>query len=217
VGQAVVLKQSLDLLNAQAARGQWPEFAQFECYACHHELEDKSWRRQVGYGDRRPGGPVWSSPQWLIAQRLAASGGKLPTGLDEFKSLRDLLARPNSVAADVAAAAVKAVGPADQIVRLVAQENWGPDRLRRLLADLATEPEPGSLDYASAAHITMALGAVFEALARGESKTTGPVSDWSKQNRPALDRLYDDVQEPAKFDASKFTADLKNFRSAIAR
>jgi hypothetical protein len=160
---------------------------------------------------------VWSSPQWLIVQRLAASGGKTPPGTDDFKAIRDLLARPNSAAADVSVAATKAASAAKQIVQQVAQELWEPARLRRLLADLATEPEPGSLDYATAAHITMALGAVFEALARGEAKPTVSKSDWSKQVRPALDRLYDEVQEPARFDAAKFLTDLTSFRNAIRK
>jgi hypothetical protein len=213
VGQAVSLRQSLELLHDRAKNNRWPEFAEFDCYACHHELRDESWRQQFGYGDRRPGSPVWSSPQWLITQRLTASTGKPASGADEFAALQALLARSNSRATDVAALAEKALEATSQIVQQIAHEAWDTTRLRRLLGDLAAEPPAGSLDYGSAANLTMALGAVFEAIVRGDSNAAGgSLSEWTKRVRPAIDRLYADVDRPAEFSAPKFMQDLKSLR-----
>jgi hypothetical protein len=37
----------------------WPEFAEYGCFSCHHDLRDQAWRREPG----RKGGPV-GSPRW---------------------------------------------------------------------------------------------------------------------------------------------------------
>lgn len=215
VGQAVAMKQSLELLQAQAERGQWPEFAQFECSSCHHSLKEKSWRQSVGYGDRAPGSPVWSNPQWLLAQRVATSSQRKPGSGDELTAVQRILSKVNSAAPEVASATEKALATASQLVYETARENWTGQRLHRLLADLAAEPNAASLDYAVASHITMALGAVFEATVRADAAAGSTTKAWSEKVRPKLDRLYDDVQRPADFNASQFTADLKEFRDSL--
>ncbi|MBI5760224.1 MAG: hypothetical protein HZA46_17040, partial [Planctomycetales bacterium] len=40
-----------------AAKGPWPDFAIFDCTACHHELTPKSWRLERGFGGNPPGRP----------------------------------------------------------------------------------------------------------------------------------------------------------------
>ncbi len=215
IGQAVALRQSLELLQSQATSDRWPEFSQFECYACHHQLREKSWRQAVGYGARPPGGPVWSDPQWLIVQRLAASTGKKQNATPEFDSLRVLLVRSNSSASDVAAAAGKAVATATQIIEQVKQQQWDGPRLRKLLSDLAEELDATNLDYATALHITMALGTVLEAAVSADTGGGEAASIWSQKAKPHLDRLYDGLQVPADFDATKFVQDLKSFRNVV--
>jgi hypothetical protein len=215
VGQAVSLKQSLSLLHDRARNERWPEFAEFDCYACHHDLRAKSWRRELGYGDRPPGSPVWSNPQSFLARRLAAATGTPSPGDGEFDRLRKLLSRSNSPAKDVEAAARECLNVAALIVRQVSQQEWDAGRLRRLLVELANEPQPEHLDYGTAANLTMAVGAVFESIARVESSAAGGPTTWGKRLRPALDQLYADVDRPAEFDAPRFVEHLKMFRSVV--
>jgi hypothetical protein len=61
VGGLVALRESLNLLAAQATGEHWPEFAHFDCYACHHDLKSKSWRQERGYAGNpgRPGLREW--------------------------------------------------------------------------------------------------------------------------------------------------------------
>src|SRR5207244_2756203 len=42
---------ALDLLGQRAAEESrpWPEFAEMDCFACHHDLKAKSWRLERGY------------------------------------------------------------------------------------------------------------------------------------------------------------------------
>ncbi len=73
VGQAVTARAALGLLadRARDSRGDeataspWPEFAESECFACHHDLTSPSWRQAQGPAGRRPGQIPWSS--WFSA------------------------------------------------------------------------------------------------------------------------------------------------------
>lgn len=52
IGQVVAAQASLDLLAYRAETKNdrpWPEFAESDCYACHHDLKAKSWRQERGY------------------------------------------------------------------------------------------------------------------------------------------------------------------------
>ena len=56
----------------------WPELAQFECYSCHHDLQDKSWRqRRALHG--APGRPLLRGlpiPLTVIAVKQAGGDEK---------------------------------------------------------------------------------------------------------------------------------------------
>jgi hypothetical protein len=43
----------------------WPEFAEYDCYACHHSLSQPGWRQQDRQGNRKPGKLPWGS--WYFA------------------------------------------------------------------------------------------------------------------------------------------------------
>jgi hypothetical protein len=68
VGQVVSARSSLRLLADRASTKDkdrvWPELAEFDCYACHHDLEGKSWRQERGYN-----GPIGALRplQWYTA------------------------------------------------------------------------------------------------------------------------------------------------------
>jgi hypothetical protein len=72
VGGIIELKQTMDLLAAQAALRtragqpdeQFLDLAQVDCYACHHELQIPSWRQERGYPGM-PGRPQFR--QWPLA------------------------------------------------------------------------------------------------------------------------------------------------------
>ncbi len=53
IGQLVTASASLEQLERRAAapasQMRWPEFAEYNCFACHHELKGSSWRRERGF------------------------------------------------------------------------------------------------------------------------------------------------------------------------
>ena len=59
IGQAVQLREALHRLDRRASGPNWPEYSEYECFACHHSLTkpEASWRQAQGYDGRLPGLP----------------------------------------------------------------------------------------------------------------------------------------------------------------
>jgi hypothetical protein len=53
VGETAGLAENMRML--QAHEKSWPEFSDMECYQCHHDLRQDSWRIKRGYDGRKPG------------------------------------------------------------------------------------------------------------------------------------------------------------------
>jgi len=110
IGQATTAEAALRLLAARARdeRRPWPEFAEQDCFACHHDLESPSWRQAQG---RRgaPEGNRWHTA--MLPAALAAlgqdDGTDLRTTLDELQAAlrswrpkRDVVANKADAAGD---------------------------------------------------------------------------------------------------------------------
>jgi hypothetical protein len=76
-GQLVSAQAALDLLThrAEDKTRPWPEFAEYGCFACHHDLAgEKSWRQQAEIGLTRPRGSLPWGTWYLAMPRLLADG-----------------------------------------------------------------------------------------------------------------------------------------------
>jgi hypothetical protein len=100
IGGLVNLKMSSKLLIDEAAASKpstvgaaWPDFARFDCYACHHELaraDGASWRQLRARG-RSPGRPT--VPEWPMALvRVGIQSAAPAVAKSREASLNDLLA-----------------------------------------------------------------------------------------------------------------------------
>lgn len=67
MGQVACAEASLNLLAYRAGKDSnpWPEFAEYNCFACHHDLKPDSRRIQGGYNGRVPGTLPWND--WYIS------------------------------------------------------------------------------------------------------------------------------------------------------
>jgi hypothetical protein len=162
IGGLVAFGDHLKLLEAQAATKDWPELAQFDCYACHHELLSKSWRQERGYAGKPGRPPLRQWPAALVDVGLLHAAGDAPgaeKAQKEFaarlQGLQDSFnAQPFGDPADVKQ---RAGGLADwvelqakQIQKRIAKDDkaggYGPNTSARLLAmliDLLQHARPG--------------------------------------------------------------------------
>ena len=74
VGQLVQVRSALDRLARRAKWPIWPEYADLDCFACHHSLTrpEDSWRQTQGYANRRPGNPPLNEARWATGRRVLA-------------------------------------------------------------------------------------------------------------------------------------------------
>jgi cytochrome c556 len=179
VGQSVALSEGMQLLGRHAAKG-WPEFSDFECYQCHHDLRLESWRIQRGYGTRRPG-----SLQLNLA-RFATLREAAPEVEECIRAL--LAANPHDGAA-VARAAAAVERSADALTaRFVAQDVDSASMLRAIGAGIERIADSGAH---AAEQATMALDALSAALGR----------------RPAgVAALYSYLERPSAYRPGEFVA-----------
>lgn len=68
----------------------WPEFAEYDCFACHHNLHGKSWRQDAKhYGKRKPGALAWGT--WYFALLPELLGSPLE---DKLQACRQAMEQP---------------------------------------------------------------------------------------------------------------------------
>lgn len=81
-GQVVVAWASARLAEMRSSEKMpvWPEFAQSDCFSCHADFSNPSWRRSSGYYSKRKAGsiPVNAWPFALLEDSLALLGKKDP-------------------------------------------------------------------------------------------------------------------------------------------
>jgi hypothetical protein len=211
VGQLVHLRVSLDRLGQRVQGQAWPEYAELECFACHHSLTraEDSWRQAQGYENRRPGNAPLNLSRWTTARHvLAVFDGPAASELSEVMAA---LARDGSRlrvdAAQVGAHIGKARAILDRgIARAIAArpDAASANRLLRAIASDAEEIAPRGERAAEQA--AMALETLYIASATRDS---------SPAARAAFDELFQQFQSPSSYDPRRFVAQVRKIEAAI--
>jgi hypothetical protein len=160
LGQLVSAKAALELLryraeNAGANKKPWPEFAEYNCAACHHELKEPSGRRERGFGPRAAGQLPWGTWYYPLLPTLARSapgggtaGRDLLAGLD--KLMRARVPNEDAVARQAGEAAARVNDWLDAVEK-------APSGPRVLLPALArAERRPATWDEATQLYLGLA-------------------------------------------------------------
>ncbi|HJR58024.1 MAG TPA: multiheme c-type cytochrome [Vicinamibacterales bacterium] len=211
IGQLVHLRSSLDRLAQRVTGPVWPEYAELDCFACHHSLTraEDSWRQAQGYENRRPGNPALNLSRWTTARHVLAALDE--PAARELNEVMSALARDGSRlrvdSKQVVGHIERARAILDRgIARAVASK---PDARTgtALLRAIASEAEAiAARGERSAEQAAMALETLYTASATRES---------SPAVRALFDELFQQFQSPSSFDPRRFVAQVRKVEGAI--
>jgi hypothetical protein len=167
ISALVSFRESMKLLAAHAlekpdpkdADKGWPEFAQFDCYACHHDLKAKSWRQERGFAGKpgRPGMRAWPTALLPLAIAHAAKGNaeteaKLVKEMQaRLKAVNDAFdAKPFGDPKPLAEAATQAAAWADELLKQIQRSPFDDKAANSALSLLRKESAARWLDFDTA-------------------------------------------------------------------
>ena len=211
VGQLVHLRSSLERLARRVQGPVWPEYAEMDCFACHHSLTraDDSWRQALGYADRRPGNPPLNLSRWTTARHVMAALD--PASAEELAGTMTTLAREASKlrvdAEQVAALTAKARATLDRaIVRAIAAKPDASTALRLLRGIASDADEIAPRGERAAEQAAMAMETLYSASAAREPNPAV---------RAAFDELFQQFQSPSSYDPRRFVAQVRKIEAAL--
>lgn len=217
VGQAVQLRESLNRLTRRANGPVWPEYAELDCFACHHSLSapENSWRQARGYAGRRPGNPPWNESRVVVFRDLVEEIN--PTAVEqlnqEVTQLAGLMNQLNGNREQIAASATRAASLAEQLTRSIEAQSYEQSLTLRLMRRVASDGGPISAEgERSAEQATMTLDSLFRAYNQNEKPGN------AMEIRAAIDGLFQQLQQdPSGYSAPRFAAQMQRVAEVLRR
>jgi hypothetical protein len=224
-GEAVQVKEQLLRLSRNTQGNFWPEYADLDCFACHHSLTtaENSWQQKRGYPPlpngapatgglpaygtgRHPGNPPWNLSRYAILRQMVgeldpASSRELEGNIDR---LYGMISSLNPDKSQVMALANSTAGVVDRLVPKLEAAGYDQARALRLMkatvnnADYITR-----LGERPAEQAAMALQVLYMAYTQGKPGDA--------RIQQAIDGLLKSnyVANPSAYDAFKFADMMK--------
>jgi cytochrome c554/c'-like protein len=209
-GQAVQLRENMRRIARDTARF-WPEYAELDCFACHHSLTapKDSWRQESGYPGRRAGNPPWNPSRYAVFQIVVneidrSAGQQLDA---EVQRVMALVNDVNADKAQIARAATAASDVADQLARRLATAPIDQAMARRLLKSIAADSERiAGQGERTAEQTAMAIDSLY--LANGSPGNAAQI-------RTAINGLFQLLQNPSAYQPTAFARQMKNVEAML--
>jgi len=213
IGQAVQLRDALNRLSRSAAGKSWPEFAELDCFSCHHSLTapQDSWRQAGGYQGRNPGAPAWNASRYVVFRHLVEQvnpegGRQLDAQLEKVSTL----VGSGADREQIATAAKRASSLADQIAQQLRGQKYNRDLSTRLMQAIAADGTPiAEQGERSAEQAAMALDAISLAYQKNEKIGN------EQELQAAIKRLFDQLQNASAYNAPMFAAQMQKVRTLL--
>jgi hypothetical protein len=199
IGQVITAEAVLDLLAARALASApgaerkapapeavWPEFSEYECFACHHELTNPSPYQKPGSVLGRLPWQTW--PSTMLPELAKVSPD---VKLDAWSGLRAEMARAEPRPDEVAKLAVRGKVQLGELLKALETQGFGPSKSDALLKELASGPMSIGENWDRAAQRYLAV----QALAR-DSKKAGRAID------PAVEKAIGEAAKALDFPAN---------------
>ena len=188
VGQVVTARAVLDLLTSRALASKggaarkapapeaiWPEFSEYECFACHHGLTKPSPFQGPGHALGRPGRLPWAT--WPSAMLPELAKGRAGIDLDAAGSpwteLRTEMGRGVPDADKVAELAARGTRQLDALLEGLETEPFDSARVNSLLKEFTSRSPNAAEGWDRAAQHFLALSSLARA-AKGLGVPIGP-------------------------------------------
>lgn len=220
VGQVVSAAAALELLAARSAPGRpWPEFAEFDCAACHHHLQAESWRQTEVYEQQRvtalkPGSPRWGTWYFAMSRVWDSQRPKLP----QRESIPfDELAGWNALSPEL----LRRVDDTQRRLSEWAEElnvaDFDVAALRQYLIDVAgDQDQPAILNWDGVVQWYLALVAVEQTAFDAQQRAGQPLSPSEQELAHELRALHDDLHQPQNFRPSKSRDAIRRLQTRSA-
>jgi hypothetical protein len=200
IGQAVAFREGMRQIARHARSDNWPEFAEMNCYACHHSLADSEWRQIRGY-KYKAGLPHWNPARYAVLRHLVAlAAPQERTRLDaDVEQLAAAIAKLNTPPATVAKTATGLAETIDRVIPQLQQARLDAQVARTLIKRIADDvPSLIDAEIHSVEQAIMAINALANAMARSNPAVAeGALAK-------TLEKLYDDVKDRERFDRKLF-------------
>lgn len=191
----------------------WPEFAQFACYACHHDLQSEGWRIQrkpVGV----PGRPtMYEWPVALVELAMRSAG----TDPQQGKMVRTLINDVQKAAVDGNFGNRKAIieegrelaRNLDQIAGQLEKKVFSNAEAEKVLAAIVDVAESQVWDYDSARQLVWAYRIAYEEL-KGTAPSVNDLYDLKGRDLDDVPGWYDNQES-----LDKVQTELKSFEDFL--
>ncbi len=214
VGQAVQLREQLKRLARESANGIWPEYAELDCFACHHSLTaaKDSWRQDRGYAGRRPGNTPWNLSRYVVLRHVIQEAD--PAAAQQLKSEIDrvysLVTAPGSDRKQIAAQASAVAETADRLAQRMASMKYDQPMTLRLMKSISTDADfIAEQGERAAEQATMALDSLFVAYTMN-----APLAN-DQQIRAAIHGLFQQLEDPSAYNGFNFAREMKKFNTML--
>ena len=215
VGQGMQLRDSLQRLARRARSSTWPEYAELDCFACHHSLTapKDSWRQDVGYAGRTPGVPAWNAARFVVfryaaAETDAATAGKLET---EMATLSGLMGQLSGDREQIAASAERAAELAHSLAGALNRRSYDQaftlQVMRKIAGDSRAISQQGQRAAGQAAMSLDSLFAVYKQNAKNLDET---------EIKVAISGLFQQLDDPSAYNAPRFAAQMQKVSALLS-
>ena len=216
VGEAVQLQKALERLARRASSSSWPEYAELDCFACHHSLTkpEDSWRQEMGYAGRQPGVPAWNESRYVVFRHIAKrmnpeAAGQLDAAI---LKLTGLLGERNGNAREIASSATDAAALASQFAQRLNAKTYDQEFTLAVMRSITQDGDSISARGQRAAEqAAMSLDSLFVAY-----KQNAKIGN-EAELRDAINGLFQQVDNPSAYHAPRFAAQMQKVSLALAR
>lgn len=218
VGQVVTAQRSLELLAQRAANAEstpaasWPELAEWNCFACHHDLQSASWRQTRTDLSRVKGSLVGNGWPYALIETLAleTKQAKLVGENSQWRPLRSLIAKPVPPPVPILKHASTLAAELDEWAKQLNQRDavslhFSPAAIDHLKLTLAgdTGSKLIARDWDSATQLSLALNALHHASVASRTTTTSTEEQRDREIQLVLDSLNETLNFPQGFQSPR--------------